>query len=245
MWLQEYLSCIQKWRYSLWDPCAYIHTACKQVSKNIQRDTLRLPLCLIHWQFLAETQVCIETSVDMQSFPLAQPIPDVQTCNHMQSHATCVTGPTSAHALSNILKFLLPTHFCAFFIGLYRGLWHYSNKNSLPQTSFHAGSVTNIHTQHWIAAADIPNTTLYDCRWMGHSCPAKCKPVTGIGIPAYHSEWHIWPWTIASLVKFEGLPGSQDLIPSLQGPAPSSAWCSSAPPKAPSLHPSEALFGEE
>lgn len=110
----------------------------------------------------------------------------------LQPHAEpcylCDWSHISAHTLSNILKFLLPTHFCAFFIGLYRGLWHYSNKNSLPQKSFHAGSVTNIHTRHWITAADIPNTTLCECRWMGHSCPAKCKPVTGIGIPAYHSE---------------------------------------------------------
>lgn len=89
-----------------------------------------------------------------------------------------------SHALSNTHVFLFPAHLCTV-----TGLKQYINTKPLPLLGFHTGSVTNIHAHHWMTDLHLrvfPSAThARTGKW--DTCPAGCRSVVGIGIPAYQA----------------------------------------------------------
>lgn len=140
----------------------------------------------LHRQLLPETQVCIKTPVSMQSFAQAQTIPSMHVCSLTHNTGTYTLSDrlhTPSHPLRSMYVFQFPTNFC-----IVTDLYHSTNVN-LFQRGFHADSVINIHTHHWkinlhpqvFLATTHADTEKWD------SCPARCKSVVGIGIPAYQT----------------------------------------------------------
>lgn len=103
VWLLEYLSCIQKRRYSLWDPCACIHTACmgKRVSKKTQRDTLRLSVSVSHTlTALSRNSAVHKNFCDHAVISTGTANCRPATTCRATLPTLCVTDPTYQHTLS-------------------------------------------------------------------------------------------------------------------------------------------------